>query len=355
MFGSSPDVILKEKVIPLLHKAAKSGAHFGEFVLNTRKIQYPEEVTMNIRHSFSEKSPVTIPIPLTPGPELLKPRTPVKLFDDLYFVGHSMCGSWIIPTSDGLVLIEASAEVDFWETTLRPGLEKLGLGGKRIIALLLTHGHMDHYAGCNHIQQDTGCDIYLSMEDTAYITSGVENIPANKGISKFDPAAQPIPMFMVTKILHNRDDLRFGDHTIHCLSAPGHTPGCMNYSMEVHEGSEAHRFVMMGGYGVFGPGCFMGDEYPYGVLYAQKQALAFAQSCVELWEYAKETNADIFLNPHPHLCDMYGLDEKNRSRGPEETNAFVIGREGVRRWIAERYYACLEAAADFTDLTQEIL
>lgn len=301
-----------------------------------------------------EKSRMRVPKPLSPSPELLKARTPVKLFDDLYFVGHSMCGSWIIKTSEGLVLIEASAEVDFWETILKPGLEQLGFQDEKIIALLLTHGHMDHYAGCNHIQNATDCDIYLSMEDWAYVTAGAENIPANKGINQRDPNAVPIPMFMTTKIIKDGDDLVFGDHTIHCLLAPGHTPGCLNYSWEVHESEETHRVVMMGGYGIFGPGGFMGNEYPYGVLYAQEYALRFAYTCVELWEYVKKTGADIFFNPHPHLCDMYATAEANDNRAPGEPNTFVIGAEGVREWIVERYYECLESAAKFTDLTVEI-
>lgn len=299
------------------------------------------------------ESKMRVPEAFAPTPDKLIPRKPVKLFDDLYFVGHSMCGAWIIKTSDGLVLIEASAEVDFWEAMLKPGLEALGFQDEKILALLLTHGHMDHYAGANHIQEATDCDIYLSLEDTAYITAGLENQAANKGL---DPAAlnhEPIPMFRVTKIIKDKDDLVFGDHTIHCMLAPGHTPGCLNYSMEVHEGAETHRFVMMGGYGVFGPGKNMGKPYPHGVLYSQEAAFRFAYSCVELWEYAKENGADIFLNPHPHLCGMYELAAANENRKPGESNAFVIGLEGVREWIVERYYACLNCASEFTDLTLE--
>ena len=300
------------------------------------------------------ESKVRVPRAFAPNPELLKPIKPVKLFDDLFFVGHTMCGSWIIKTSEGLVLIEASAEVDFWERFLQPGLKELGLENEKILGLLLTHGHMDHYAGAAHIQDATNCDIYLSMADTAYMISGVENIPANKGADPTSWETNPIPIPAVTKIIKDKDDLVFGDHTVHCLLAPGHTPGCLNYSTEVHEGDETHRFVMMGGYGVFGPGSFMGKPYPYGTLYSQEYALRFAYTCVQLWEYAKENNVDIFLNPHPHLCGMHEAAAANQNRKPGDPNALVIGLEGVREWIAERYYACLNGASQFTDLTLEI-
>lgn len=285
------------------------------------------------------------PNPMTPNPDNLKPQEPVRLFDDLYFVGNKMVGSWVIPTSDGLVLIEGSAEIDHWEACLKPGLEKLGLGDKKIIALLLTHGHMDHYAGCDHIQRATGCDICLSLKDTAYITAGVENRGPN----------QEIPVPQVTRIIAPGDELSFGDHVITVLDGGGHTPGCLNYSMEVHEGEETHRFVMMGGYGIFGPGVFMGQEYPYGVEFAVEHALRFASTCVNTWEYAKKNNCDVFLNPHPHLCNMYEAAEENKKRRAGEPNAFVIGPDGVRQWLLERFDACLETVVKFTDIRESYI
>ena len=276
---------------------------------------------------------VYAPIPLTRDPNNLKPQEPIKLFDDLYFVGNRMVGSWVIPTGEGLVLIEGSAEVDHWENCLKPGLDKLGFGGEKIIALLLTHGHMDHYAGC---------DVCLSKEDTIYMAAGWENHRANM--------EQNIPLPQVTRVITPGEDLVFGDHVITVLDGHGHTPGCLNYSMEVHDGDETHRFIMMGGYGIFGPGNFMGDPYPYGTEYSIRAAFDFAASCANSWEYAKAHNCDVFLNPHPHLCNAYQLAEENKSRKPGEPNAFVVGPDGVRQWLLERFDACLEAVMNYTDI-----
>lgn len=280
------------------------------------------------------------PNPMVPSPENLEIQPPVKLFDDLYFVGNKMIGTWIICTDQGLVLIEGGAEADHWETCLKPGLEKLGFGNEKILAMLLTHGHFDHYAGCEHLRKATGCDICLSAKDTVYITTCAENQEENK----------TIPNPQVSRIIEPGDELVFGDHVISVLDGAGHTPGCLNYSMEVHDGSETHRFVMMGGYGIFGPGNFMGKVYPYGAGYAVTQAFTFASCCVNTWEYAKEHNCDVFLNPHPHLCNMYELAEENKNRKPGEPNAFVIGKDGVRQWLLERFDACLELGVSFTDI-----
>ena len=270
-------------------------------------------------------------------------QEPVKLFDDLYYIGDQTVGSWVIKTSAGLVLIDSSSLEDEYEQYLLPSLKKLGLENEKILCLLLTHGHFDHCAGARMIQERTGCGVALSMEDTAYMARCYENWePKNR-----------FQLPQVTMLLKDGQDLVFGDHTIHVMMATGHTPGCLNFSMEVHEGKETHRFVMMGGFGVFGPGRYPDGEYPYGTLEGQRLALAFAYSCVELWEYAKANHADVFLNPHPHLCDVWALNEKNQSRQPGDPNAFVIGLEGVRKWIVNRYDACIESAQAFTDIRQE--
>ena len=275
--------------------------------------------------------------------DLFKFREPVKLFDDLYFAGNSVGGVWISVTSEGLVLIEGGGQDDFWEACLQPSLEKLGLADRKVLLLLLTHGPFDHYGGAYFIRKATGCDVCLSAADTVHITAGLENQVHN---DKNLRAAE------VTKIISPGDDLVFGDHVISVLDGAGHTPGCLNYSMEVHDGEETHRFIMMGGYGIFGPGKenFLGLEYPFGPEHAVEQALIFASTCVKTWEYVKKNHCDIYFNPHPHLCAMFQHVEENKNRKPGEPNAFVIGEQGVREWLQDRFDACLQKAVDYTDI-----
>ncbi len=275
-------------------------------------------------------------IPTPPNPDDMKPQGPVKLFDDLYFIGNKVVGSWVIPTSEGIVLIEASAEADHWEKVLKPGLDEIGLGSEKILALLLTHGHMDHYGGSDHIMRATGCDVCLSAVDAVYMNTRKKNIRTNKESGVSAP--------MITRIIAPGDELVFGDHVISVLDGAGHSPGCLNYSMEVHDNGEPHRFIMMGGYGVFGT--FEWEDVQTSVMYALK----FASTCVNAWEYAKAHNCDIFFNPHPHLCNMYQTAEENKNRKPGDPNAFVIGRDGVRQWIMERFDACMASVVEFSDI-----
>lgn len=271
------------------------------------------------------------------NPELLMPIEPVQLFDDYYFIGNQLVGFHVLKTSQGLVLFEAMDCNDAFEKFLQPGLAKLGLANEKILMLFLTHGHFDHYQGADSVRLACGCEVALSKEDCAYMAWCDEN----------RDKAPELPR--ITHLIQGGDSLCFGDHTVDVLDGKGHTPGCLNYSFAVHDGGEEHRVIMVGGYGVFGPGNYIGS-YPYTTQWAVEQALDFAASQTRTWEYVKEHHCDVYLNPHPHLCDMLAMAEKNKARAPGQPNAFVIGEEGVRKWLVERFDVCLQSAADFSGI-----
>lgn len=278
-------------------------------------------------------------------PSLLLPVEPVQLFDDYYFVGCRLVGFHILKTSEGLVLFDSMATYDADDEFLIPGLKKLGLDQEKILALFLTHAHFDHYLGAEKVRVRTGCDVALSPEDALFLISGPDNY-LRKGDMRLP---------RITRLVKDGEDVVFGDHTVHVIAAPGHTPGCLNYSFEVHDHGVPHRVVMMGGFGIFGPGRYSRPGgYPYGVTYAVKQAFDFATSCVKTWEYAKETGCDVFLNPHPHLCQMLEHAEENKHHKEGDPNALVIGQEMVRQWIEERFNACVETALEFTDIRKSL-
>lgn len=272
----------------------------------------------------------------------LSPRAE-KIFDDYYFCGHQMVGFHILKTEEGLVLFDAMDKPGVDKEFLIPGLKALGLENEKIQMIFLTHGHFDHYVGAEEVRLRTGCQVAMTREDTGYMMWSHEN--TGKHIAQVFPH--------ITKLVDYGDQLTFGSYTIDVVEGNGHTPGCTNYSFSVHENGEEHRVFMMGGYGIFGPGNYPDGPYPYSRQWAIKQAYAFAASCGTAWEYVKEKGCDIYINPHPHLCDFFRHVEENKKRGEGDANAFVIGVEGVRTWILERYEASLALAASFTDIREE--
>ena len=277
-----------------------------------------------------------------------RPIEPIKMFDDFFYIGTRGVGIYVVKTGEGLVFIDSSASKNAYEEIVVPSLEKLGLQDEKILAVFLTHGHFDHHFGAKSIQDATGCKVGLTQKDTAFMISGVENLDYEIVVPK------------VNILLEDGKDYVFGDHVIHVLDGAGHTPGCLNYAIEVHEGDEKHLVMIMGGYGIFGPANFYienytwnNHEYPYGLQAAVDNALTFASSCERLWLYAKEHNGDVFLNPHPHLCNLFGMAEKAAARTPGDPNPFVIGTDGVRKWILERFLECLKLAGIYSTMLDD--
>src|SRR5918996_1689708 len=101
---------------------------------------------------------------------------PIKVFDNLYYVGPGFVSVWLIPTSDGLILIDGAQEpyVDHVIDSIR----KVGFDPKNIKYILVTHGHLDHFGGVARIQMLSGARVATLEEDWQLIDAGFKQ-PAN--------------------------------------------------------------------------------------------------------------------------------------------------------------------------------
>ena len=89
---------------------------------------------------------------------------PMKVFDNLYFIGQRAVATWAITTSEGIILID-SGYADRVEPTLLAGMRAVGLDPAQIRYVLVTHGHADHFGGAKYLQETFGARIGLSAAD----------------------------------------------------------------------------------------------------------------------------------------------------------------------------------------------
>src|SRR5437764_13149591 len=76
---------------------------------------------------------------------------PARVFDNLYYLGTDFVGAWAITTSDGIILIDA---LNTWREArdlIEGGLRAVGLDASQIKALVVMHGHGDHYGGARYL------------------------------------------------------------------------------------------------------------------------------------------------------------------------------------------------------------
>jgi metallo-beta-lactamase class B len=162
---------------------------------------------------------------------------PIKVFDNLYYVGPGFVSVWLVPTSDGLVLIDSAQDpyVDHVVDSIR----KAGFDPRNIKFILITHGHLDHFGGAAKIQALSGARVAMLQEDWQLIESS--------GRSNAAGAATTAPKRDM--VIKEGDTITSGTTSLKVYKLPGHTPGSASFEFTVYDGKQPHKAFVFGGPG----------------------------------------------------------------------------------------------------------
>src|SRR4249919_3915882 len=78
-------------------------------------------------------------------PHTAQQTEPFKIIDNVSYVGLETVASYLIPTNDGLILVDATY-ADTADLVI-DNVRKLGQDPAKIKYVLITHGHADHFGG----------------------------------------------------------------------------------------------------------------------------------------------------------------------------------------------------------------
>jgi metallo-beta-lactamase class B len=227
---------------------------------------------------------------------------PIKLFDDLYYVGPGFVSVWLIPTTQGLILIDSAQEpyVDHVLDSIR----KVGFDPKDIKYLVISHGHLDHFGGAARIQELSGARVGMLEEDWRLIDEAAD-APANPN----RPAARLPKRDLVFK---EGDTLTLGNATLMFSKMPGHTPGSLSAGFMVHDGGKSYRAFMFGG-----PG-------PRGGVEGAEQFLASANRLAKMQGVQVAVQVHSWLNDyHYPKGSIFERAQKLAQRKAGDPNPFV--------------------------------
>ena len=97
-------------------------------------------------------------------------REPMKVFDNLYYVGEKEYSSWAVVTSAGIIIIDAIYDYSV-EEQVAGGLKKLGLDPANIKYVVVSHAHRDHVGGAWFLQERYGAralPLYCAVDPSRY-------------------------------------------------------------------------------------------------------------------------------------------------------------------------------------------
>src|SRR6187399_722540 len=141
---------------------------------------------------------------------------PVKVFDNLYFVGQSEFSAWAVKTSAGIILIDTIFDYSV-EDEVVGGLKKLGLDPATIKYAIVSHGHGDHSGGARMLQERFGTKIILSAADWDLLDRSSGTKPTRDMVAT------------------DGQKLTLGDTTITMYLTPGHTQGTISTIIPVKD------------------------------------------------------------------------------------------------------------------------
>jgi metallo-beta-lactamase class B len=228
---------------------------------------------------------------------------PVKVFDNLYFVGQSEYSAWAVTTTDGIILIDTLFDYSV-EEEVAGGLKKLGLDPATIRLAVVTHPHPDHHGGAKFLQDRYQTRIVMSAADWDVIDRLGGTKPARDGV--------------LSSVATDGQALTLGDTTVRLHLTPGHTPGTLSVVIPVRDGSRRHTVALWGGTG----------------LNADRESLEqYIKSAQRFDGIAQQAGADIILSNHTDWDGSKVYLPRIATRAPGSSHPYVVGPAAVRRYL----------------------
>jgi len=245
---------------------------------------------------------------------------PTKIFDNVYVIGNAGTIVYVVQTSNGLVMLDSLGTAQL-ETQLLPGFKKLGLEPANVRAVIMGHGHADHFGGSPYFQDKFGARIYISEADWNLM----DNPPPGRGGQPPAPQVRPKRDQVVT----DGQAIVIGDFRVMPVAIPGHTPGSMGYIFPVKDNGRTRMAAMYGGT-ILTPGP-ISDE----------GLATYLKSVARFKDATSKAKVEIVMQNHPLMDPVQPKLEKMQSRKSGDPNPWVVGESNYQKFL-DVMYQCTE-------------
>jgi metallo-beta-lactamase class B len=237
---------------------------------------------------------------------------PVKVFDNLYFLGQTEYSAWAVTTSAGTIIIDTIFDYSVADE-VEAGMKKMGLDPAGIKYVIVSHGHGDHSGGAKFLQDKYGARVILAAEDWDLLDRSNGTKP-KRDMSATDGMK-----------------LTLGDTTLTIYKTPGHTLGTISTLIPVKDRGQPHLVAYWGGTAfnwVGGPQNYITPERPDRFWFK-----TYSDSARKFRDIASREGADVIVSNHTNFDGSKEKLPTLKTRKPGEPNPYVIGKEGVIRYL----------------------
>lgn len=215
-----------------------------------------------------------------------------KVMDNFYYVGTKELASFLITTPEGHILMNANYEASV--PVIQANVKDLGFEFKDIKILISGHAHPDHVEGDALVKQLTGAQVVV----------GRKEVPA---VERVRPGGKEHP---IDRIIDDGDKVTLGGVTLTAHEMPGHTRGCLAWTLDLKEGGKTYKaFVECSLNGQFLQSL---DQYP-----------GIVEDFRATYKKARTFPVEVFLSSHGSFYGLADKYTKLKARRDGDPNPFV--------------------------------
>jgi metallo-beta-lactamase class B len=251
---------------------------------------------------------------------------PFKVAPRTWYVGNSWVGAYLIKSSEGLILIDATMQPQVY--LVFESIRMLGFDPHDIKLLLLSHAHYDHCGGVRAVLELSGAKLWMAKEDADFICERPEMILTE---------GYPYGEIKADFFYSDSKPIILGDIQIDTIHTPGHTPGTTSFFFDtVDTNGMRSRCGIHGGVGVN----TLSDDFiqEYNLPFSTRRD--YMNSMLKV----KDLPVDITLGSHPGQTNM--LDKVPSIQ--EDFNPFLD--RTVWPSLIEKRIAMIQEILDTTEL-----
>jgi metallo-beta-lactamase class B len=239
---------------------------------------------------------------------------PVKVFDNLYFIGQTEYSAWAVTTSDGIIIIDPIFDYSV-EDEVVAGLKSFGLDPNTIKYVLVSHAHYDHVGGASYLQDRFNAKVIMSEADWTLLeaTRATWRKPKRELVAT------------------DGQKLTLGDTTLSLHITPGHTLGTLSSLIPVRDGSAKHVVAYWGGTAfnwVTNRNSYITTERTDRFWFDN-----YINSAQRFRTLARNAGADVVLSNHTSFDGSKTKLPALAKRAAGAPHPYVVGADSVARYL----------------------